>query len=178
MEGRTGAAGVTYVDIAPATESHPRNDSASIVQLDDGSLFIVWIEMRASRLGGHDEAPSGIASMRSDDGGHTWGEHRVEQSPGGEVHSVYNPSLILLPDGELLFFYLQYAVQRVLLQGDHRRPRRRRGLGCLRCRVAQGRRRRHHRRAGEDADRVGVPPGPADLLTLLTLLACRGRRAG
>ena len=109
MEGRTDAAGVTYVDIAPATDRHPRNDSASIVQLDDGSLFMVWIEMHASRLGGHDEAPSSIASMRSADGGHTWDEHRVEQSPGGDVHSVYNPSLILLPDGELLFFYLQYC---------------------------------------------------------------------
>ena len=109
MEGRTDAAGVTYVDTAPATESHPRNDSASIVQLGDGSLFMVWIEMHASRLGGHDEAPSSIASMRSADGGHTWDEHRVEQSPGGDVHSVYNPSLILLPDGELLFFYLQYC---------------------------------------------------------------------
>ena len=70
------------------------------------------------------------------------------------------------------------AVQRVLLQGDHRRHRRRRGLGCLRCRVAQGRWRRHHRRVAECADRVGVPPGPADLLTLPTPLACRRRQAG
>ena len=58
MEGRPSAAGVTYVDIAPATDSHPRNDSASIVRLDDGSLFMVWIEMHASPFGGHDEAPS------------------------------------------------------------------------------------------------------------------------
>ena len=108
MEGRRSDEHVTYVEIAPATPAHPRNDSASIVQLDDGSLFMVWIEMHASELGGHDEAPSSIASMRSSDGGLTWGEHRVEQSPGGDVHSVYNPSLIVLPDGELLFFYLHY----------------------------------------------------------------------
>ena len=113
MEGRSSddpviGGRVTYVEIAPATGAHPRNDSASIVQLDDGSLFMVWIEMHASELGGHDEAPSSIASMRSADGGLTWGEHRIEQSPGGDIHSVYNPSLIVLPDGELLFFYLQY----------------------------------------------------------------------
>ena len=57
MEGRPSAAGTTYVDIAPATDSHPRNDSASIVRLDDGSLLMVWIEMHASPFGGHDEAP-------------------------------------------------------------------------------------------------------------------------
>ncbi len=108
MQGRISDEHVTYVEIAPATGAHPRNDSASIAQLDDGSLFMVWIEMHASELGGHDEAPSSIASMRSRDGGLTWGEHRVEQSPGGGVHSVYNPSLIVLPNGELLFFYLQY----------------------------------------------------------------------
>ena len=108
MEGRRSDRLVTYVEIAPATDAHPRNDSASIVQLDDGSLFMVWIEMHASELGGHDEAPSSIASMRSTDGGLTWGEHRIEQSPGGDIHSVYNPSLIVLPGGELLFFYLQY----------------------------------------------------------------------
>ena len=38
MDGRTDTAGVTYVDNVPATDRHPRNDSASIVQLDDGSL--------------------------------------------------------------------------------------------------------------------------------------------
>ena len=106
--GRVTGGTVAYVEIAPATAAHPRNDSASIVELDDGSLFMVWIEMHASELGGHDEAPSSIASMRSTDGGLTWGEHRIEQSPGGDIHSVYNPSLIVLPDGELLFFYLQY----------------------------------------------------------------------
>ena len=114
MEGRlsddpvTGGR-ITYVEIAPATDAHPRNDSASIVQLDDGSLFVVWIEMHASELAGHDEAPSSIASMRSTDGGLSWGQHRIEQAPiPGEDNSVYNPSLTVLPDGELLFFYLKY----------------------------------------------------------------------
>lgn len=108
MEGRTENPGVEYVSIAPATKAHPRNDSASIVELEDGSLFMVWIEMHESELGGHDEAPSSISSMRSTDGGRTWGEHRVEVSPGEGELSVYNPSLIVLPDNELLFFTLSY----------------------------------------------------------------------
>ena len=133
MEGRSSddpviGGRVTYVEIAPATGAHPRNDSASIVQLDDGSLFMVWIEMHASELGGHDEAPSSIASMRSTDGGLTWGEHRIEQSPGGDIHSVYNPSLIFLPDGELLFFYLHLPKRKVGM--GQKRSRRRRFWGA------------------------------------------------
>jgi sialidase-1 len=64
--------------------------------------------MHASALGGNDEAPSSIASMRSRDGGRVWGEHRIEVSPGPGDRNVYNPSLALLEDGELLFFYLKY----------------------------------------------------------------------
>jgi sialidase-1 len=108
MEGRTHFPGIKYVSIAQATNKHPRNDSASIAQLDDGSLFMVWIEMHASEKGGNDEAPASITSMRSHDGGRTWKDYRVEVSPGEGDLSVYNPSLIVLPDGELLFFYLKY----------------------------------------------------------------------
>ena len=108
MDGISSREGVEYIDIAPATASHPRNDSASIVETDDGSLMMVWIEMHASEFGGHDEAPASIASMRSTDGGRTWGEQRIEVSPDEGDRSVYNPSLITLPDGDLLFFYLIY----------------------------------------------------------------------
>lgn len=108
MEGRTEHPDIIYVPIAPASEQHPRNDSASIVQFPDGSLFIVWIEMHASKEGGHDTAPSSIASMRSHDGGKTWHEHCTEVAPEPGDLSCYNPSLLLLPNGELLFFYLKY----------------------------------------------------------------------
>ena len=108
MEGRITHPGIEYVAIAEATKEHPRNDSASIVELDNGELFAVWIEMHASEWGGHDQAPSSIASMRSFDGGKNWTEHRVEVSPEEGDRSVYNPSLVVLPNGELLFFYLKY----------------------------------------------------------------------
>jgi len=108
MEGRKSWPRIEYVNVVPATAEHPRNDSASIEQLEDGSLFMVWIQMHRSDLEGHDEAPSSIASMRSVDGGYTWGDHRVEAAPGKGDLSVYNPSVILLPKGELIFFCLRY----------------------------------------------------------------------
>lgn len=108
LEGRTSFPGIEYVSIAQGTAKHPRNDSASVVEFSDGRLFIVWIETRASKLGGNDEAPASIASMRSADGGRTWTDYRIEVSPGEGDRSVYNPSLILLPDGDLLFFFLKY----------------------------------------------------------------------
>ena len=107
MDGRTKHSEITYFSIAKATSEHPRNDSASIVELDGGELFVVWIEMHTSKWGGHDEAPSSIASMRSFDGGLTWDDHRIEVSPIEGDRSVYNPSLVLSSDGTLLFFYLK-----------------------------------------------------------------------
>ena len=62
MEGRTAWPGVEYIEVYPATQKHPRNDSASIVELENGELFMVWIQMHRSDLEGHDEAPSSIAS--------------------------------------------------------------------------------------------------------------------
>lgn len=108
MDGRTDQPGIRYISIAEATAAHPRNDSASMVELDGGELFVVWIEMHASEFGGNDEAPSSIASMRSYDGGVTWHDRRIEVAPGEGDRSVYNPSLVVLPNGELLFFYLKY----------------------------------------------------------------------
>jgi sialidase-1 len=108
MQGKQQDSHIQYVPIATATAEHPRNDSASIVELANGEAFMVWIEMHASPLGGNDEAPSSIASMRSTDGGLTWGQYRVEVSPGEGDVSIYNPSLVLLPNGDLLFFYLTY----------------------------------------------------------------------
>jgi hypothetical protein len=108
MDGRTKHSEITYFSIAKATSEHPRNDSASIVELDGGELFVVWIEMHTSKWGGHDEAPSSIASMRSIDGGVTWKDYRIEVSPLWGDRSIYNPSLVLLSDGTLLFFYLKY----------------------------------------------------------------------
>ena len=90
MDGRLTYPGIEYIPIADATAEHPRNDSASIVEFDNGDLFVVWIEMHASEWSGHDQAPSSIASMRSHDGGSTWAEYRIEVSPAENDRSKKN----------------------------------------------------------------------------------------
>jgi sialidase-1 len=108
MGGRTEAPGIEYIPLAPATPEHPRHDHADLVELPDGTLLMVWLERIASALGGADESPSNISSMRSHDGGRTWGEYRVEFTAGPGDVNIYHPSLLLLPDNELLLFTLIY----------------------------------------------------------------------
>ena len=57
--------GPEFVRIAQGCEEHPRNDSASIVELADGSLFMVWMEFLPSEWVSADEAPNRICSMVS-----------------------------------------------------------------------------------------------------------------
>ena len=57
MQGKQRDPHIQYVPIATATAEHPRNDSASIVELNSGELFMVWIEMHASPLAGISGGP-------------------------------------------------------------------------------------------------------------------------
>lgn len=94
--------------LAPATRRHPRNDSATIVELTDGRLFVMWMEFLESDLQGADEAPNHIASAVSTDGGRTWEGKRVAVEAGPGDISVYNPSLLRLSDGSILLHYFAY----------------------------------------------------------------------
>ena len=96
------------VMIAPGTEDHPRNDSATTIELSDGTLFMIWMEFLPSKWVSGDEAPNKLVSMRSHDGGHSWSDYRVEAETEPGDKSVYNPSLLRLPYGEILFFYIRY----------------------------------------------------------------------
>jgi len=96
--------GLDMVVVAEATAEHPRNDSASIVELRDGSLFIVWMEYEKSALLGHDEAPHPIAAMISRDGGKTWGEHRVLVERGSDEF-VSNPTILRLKNGDIILSF-------------------------------------------------------------------------
>ncbi|MBJ44190.1 MAG: hypothetical protein CMJ80_13115 [Planctomycetaceae bacterium] len=94
--------------VAPATAKHPRNDSASIVELKDGQLMGVWMEFVQSEHAGHDTGHNRIVSKISRDGGLTWKKHRVEAVPRPGDVNIYNPSLLRLKNGEILFSYLCY----------------------------------------------------------------------
>ncbi len=92
----------------PATPQHPRNDSASIVELADGRLLMVWIEFIGSELGGNDEAPSHLAVATSRDGGATWEDRRVVVEPQAGERNVYNPAMLRLTNGRILLCYHAY----------------------------------------------------------------------
>lgn len=108
MDGRTQGKHIRYVDIASASPEHPRNDSASVVELPDGALLMVHNQMQPSAFGGNDRAPSWIVSRRSTDGGLSWSSARVEVKPAAGEHSIFNPSLHVLETGEILFFYVVF----------------------------------------------------------------------
>jgi len=95
--------------IAQGNDEHPRNDSASIVELAGGSLFVTWMEFVRSELKSCDTAPNRIASMVSRDGGRTWGDHRIEVEPEETDVNVYDPSLLRLGGGEILFSWFRYT---------------------------------------------------------------------
>ena len=95
--------------LAEGTKQYPRNDSASIVELQDGRLFMVWMEFFATDVeGGRDDGLNRIVSMTSDDGGRTWKNKRVELETNKGDKSVYNPALLKLANGDVLFTFIRY----------------------------------------------------------------------
>lgn len=99
---------IERIIIGPASEEFPGNHSASLVELGDGTLLIFWMRFIKSPLAGNDHAPNRIVSARSRDGGRTWDEPRIEAEPlPGDVN-VYNPSILRLTSGEILFFYYRH----------------------------------------------------------------------
>jgi sialidase-1 len=94
--------------LVTASPEHPRNDSATVVELRDGRLLMVWMEFVKNARAGSDEAPNHLVSMISSDRGRTWGSREVLVEPGpGEVN-VYNPSLLMLKNGEIFLTYIAY----------------------------------------------------------------------
>ena len=66
------------------------------------------MEFIASEKAGHDEGRNRIAGKVSEDGGYTWSGHRVVVEPRPGDVNVYNPSLLRLRNGEILFSYFFY----------------------------------------------------------------------
>lgn len=98
------------VTIAAANDAFPAHHSASVVEFSDGTLYATWIRFVGSQLAGHDHAPSQIVSATSADGGRAWSAPRVLIEPQPGDVNVYNPSLLLLPNGELLFFSYRHLL--------------------------------------------------------------------
>ena len=96
------------VIVAKADETHPRQSGASLVELNDGSIFLAWMEADTSNFQAGDDAPYDIVSMVSRDGGRTWGDYRQLVARGPDDTAAYKPSLLRLQSGHILFRYEMY----------------------------------------------------------------------
>ena len=88
--------------IEPATPETPRSDTASVAQLSDGRLMVVYHKYEAGNNAGHDDGKCRIWSKVSADGGRSWAEPRmlVDVAPGDV--SVMMPAIRRLRSGDLL----------------------------------------------------------------------------
>ncbi|MHC4312662.1 MAG: hypothetical protein ACYSW3_09395 [Planctomycetota bacterium] len=68
---------VRHVVIEAATEDTPRSDTASVAELGDGRLMVVYHKYEKGQHGGHDQGMCRIWSKISRDGGRSWGEGRM-----------------------------------------------------------------------------------------------------
>jgi len=96
------------VTIAQADQQHPRQAGAGLIELQDASLMIAWMEISSSQFLAGDDAPSNICTMRSHDGGQTWGEYSTLIERGPDDTAAYKPCFLRLQDGEILFRYEMY----------------------------------------------------------------------
>ncbi|MCU6711923.1 glycoside hydrolase [Paenibacillus sp. J5C_2022] len=96
---------VEYATIAAASANNPRNDTASVVELEDGALLAVW--HKYDGLVGSDFDLCRIYAKSSYDGGMTWERERMLIDNHPEDHNVQAPGLCRLPSGELLLHCLR-----------------------------------------------------------------------
>lgn len=98
---------IKYTIIAKSGVDSPRNDTASVAELQDGRLMVVWHKYASGAMGGNDLAVCRIFSKTSSDGGLTWEKERmlVDSLPGDM--NVQAPALCMLPSGELLLICLR-----------------------------------------------------------------------
>lgn len=95
------------VMLAEAKGKVVRNSEGSILELKDSRLLIIYQEFEKGQ-GDSDFFPGRLAAMTSKDGGRCWGDHRVLVEPGKGDINVFSPSLLRLPDGNILFCFMRY----------------------------------------------------------------------
>jgi len=93
---------IRRVIIEAATAQTPRSDTASIAELSDGRLMVVYHKYESGKNAGHDHGICRIWSKSSKDGGQTWQQGRmlVDVAPGDM--NVQAPALLRLKSGRLL----------------------------------------------------------------------------
>ena len=89
--------------IAPATDQYPRNSEGDIAVLPDGRLLLAYTRVQG---GSSDFDAAEIVGRYSSDRGRTWSPDVVLQGNDAGVNCM-SPSLLPLPEGDLLLFYLR-----------------------------------------------------------------------
>lgn len=96
--------GATVLELAPGP-GNPRNSEGAFLDLNDGRILFVY-----SRFVGtshSDAAKARLAARRSSDGGATWSEDTLIETPEeNDVMNVMSVSLVRLGNGEIGLFYL------------------------------------------------------------------------
>lgn len=95
------------VMLAEAKGKITRNSEGSIIELKDGRLLIIYQEFTMGK-GDSDFFPGRLVAQVSKDGGRTWGQYRVVAEPTKDDINVFSPSLIRLPNGDILFCFMRY----------------------------------------------------------------------
>jgi len=95
------------VMVAEAKDPIVRNSEATMIELKDRRLLMIWQEFEKGE-GDSDFFPGKLAAMTSADGGRTWGERRVLVKPEEGDINVFSPSLLRLADGSILFCFMRY----------------------------------------------------------------------
>lgn len=86
--------------IEPATDAYPRSDAASVAQLNDGRLMMVYQKSHGGTA--HDGGYKRIWSRTSDDGGLTWKEPRsLIDAADGYIYAA-GPAIVRLKSGAIL----------------------------------------------------------------------------
>ena len=99
--------GLNYSVIQRSWPENPRNDTASVTRMGDGSLMAAWHQYRATERGTSDFGRCDIASKKSHDGGVTWTDERILVETAEGDNNVQAPALRRLRDGNLLLTCLR-----------------------------------------------------------------------
>jgi len=98
---------IRHVVIEAATAETPRSDTASVAELSDGRLMVVYHKYQRGKHGGHDQGMCRIWSKVSDDGGGSWRQPRMLVDVAGGDMNVQAPALLRVKSGRLLLICLR-----------------------------------------------------------------------
>ncbi|MDF2651666.1 MAG: hypothetical protein K0Q73_7471 [Paenibacillus sp.] len=101
------SATIIYSKVAEAGTGNPRNDTASVIQLMDGRLLVVWHKYEDGLEGGSDFGLCRIYAKISRDDGITWGEEALLVDVLTGDNNVQAPGLTRLTSGDLLLHCLR-----------------------------------------------------------------------